>query len=217
MPIVTSTILKKDGTPFSGFVRFVPWWSTPPTSLDDQAPITTSTDKNGNLSQRLKYGYYKVEVALNPAVMIQIPEDAGEDESYELTTLITGPNYAPSNGGGGLTFTVYYGKSNTLVLTGQEVFDNLTAKSTGSIASTYSFASGLGYMFFCFPDSAGSPVANSGFVAGAFAVGMAGAAEGFDQVQNGYSYKLVTVSGVQCRLYRSFYPTNGSADITVNK
>ncbi len=217
MPIVNSTILKKDGTAFSGFVRFVPWWSTPPSSLDDQAPITTNTSKTGQLSQRLKVGYYKVEVALNPAVMIQIPEDAGEDEQYELTTLIVGPNYAPSGSGAGGTFTVYYGKSNTLVLTGQDVFDGLTANATGSIASTYSFPSGLGYMFFCFPNSEGSPQAGSGFVAGAFAVGMAGAAEGYDQLENGYSYKLVTVNGVQCRLYRSFNPTNGAADITVNK
>jgi hypothetical protein len=217
MPIITSTILRKDGTPFVGFVQFTPWWSTPPSSVDDMQPLNSVTSKTGQLSQRVKAGYYRVAVGLNPAVMILVPDNVADDAQLELTTTIVGPNYAPSSSGGGGNFTVYYGKSNTLVLTGQQVFDNLTSKATGTIASTYSFPSGLGYMFFCFPDSAGSPAAGSGFIAGAFAIGMAGSAQGFDQEQNGFSYKLVTVSGVQCRLYRSFYATNGSAEITVNK
>lgn len=217
MAIVTSTILRKDGTAFQGFVRFTPHWQTPPETVDDLQPITTATSGTGVLSQRLAPGYYRCEVGNNPSVLILVPADAAEDDSYDLSTLVVGPRYAPSASGVQGAFIMYYGKSTNAILTGAEVAALLTSKSTGTIDATYDFAAGAGYMFFCWPESQGSPAAGTGFMVGSFGVPMATAAEGFDQTQNGYAYKAVTVEGIACRLYRSYNLTNGAATIQVNK
>ena len=217
MPTLTGIITRKDGTPFVGFVRFVPWWQSPPDTFSDQSPIETVTSKTGALSVTLAIGYYRVEVGTNPSFMIQIPADAGDASSYELSTVIVGPNYMPSSSGAGGSFSLFYGKADFDTLTGAQVLSLLTSKSTGTIESTYSFIAGPGYLYFAWPVAAGSPKASTGFRVGNFNVPMAVGTQGYDQVENGWNYKLVTVDGVSCRLYRSFNKVNGTADILVTK
>lgn len=217
MPTITGTITRKDGSPFVGFVRFTPWWQTPPDTFSDQTPITTVTSKAGALSQSLAIGYYRVEVGNNPSFLIQIPEDSAEDTVYELSTVVVGPNYMPSSGGAGGSFTVYYGKDDLTILTGAQALGTLTAKSTSTIVSTYSLAAGTGYIYFAWPETAGSPKAGTGFAIGSFNVPMATSGDGYDQTENGWAYKLVTIDGVSCRLYRTFNKVNGAVDIIVTK
>lgn len=73
------------------------------------------------------------------------------------------------------------------------------------------------YRIFAWPDFFGSPRQYDGFIdpATGFAFGMAGTAEGYTHSENGWNYKLMTVGGRVCRVYRSFNPIGAAHSIQV--
>lgn len=105
------------------------------------------------------------------------------------------------------TSTIYYGASTSTTLdeAGITGLDDSVEGSTP--AGTYVFdAPGLPakYLYFAWPTSlAAQPVAGTGFAAFGFPMDMAGSGEGYTEAEDGWGYKLVSVGGVQCRLYRT--------------
>jgi hypothetical protein len=115
---------------------------------------------------------------------------------------------------------VYWGSSTNPTLDEAGILALADSSNESSPAGSYLFpAPGIPeeYLYFAWPDSfAAQPRALDGFMSGPFPVSMAGAAEGYDQLENGWAYLLVDVGGVPYRLYRTFWPLELEFTITVN-
>jgi hypothetical protein len=74
------------------------------------------------------------------------------------------------------------------------------------------------YLFLAWPNDWPQPRTTDGFMAGGLPMSgdMADAADGYDQIHNGWPYKLVTVAGKAHRLYRTKYLQELGITITVN-
>lgn len=106
---------------------------------------------------------------------------------------------------------------NESAITGLE---NSTIKTTP--AGVYSFAAPGEpgeYYYLAWPDTfVVQPRATDGFTSGGLPMSgdLAGSGEGYSQSENGWEYALVSVGGVQHRVYRTLYTQTGTAAITVN-
>lgn len=109
------------------------------------------------------------------------------------------------------SFTVYYGRSTNTILTGPEII----ALSNSSVATThvgsFSYASGSGYLYYAVPDTR-NPAA---IRIGSFDVPLAGVADGYTGGSGLMTYQVVSVSGTNYRLYRTYNTTAGSTTLIV--
>jgi len=118
----------------------------------------------------------------------------------------------------------YSGTSNNAILNATEIKALANGSLSGSKNGSYSMAAG-GYKYFCWPDSYGSPTAVTGFKDSAtnLSVSMADSSDNaaFSNVQNGWSYALVSVTNVNgattnYRVYRTKNILGGSINIQVS-
>lgn len=116
-------------------------------------------------------------------------------------------------------FTVYWGASDLTTLTGAQIAALSDSATMTDVADDYAFEASAApgkYLYLAWPDSLGDQVvATTGFASSGFPMAMAGAAEGYDQTENGWAYKEVSVSGTTYRLYRSYYTIELPFTITV--
>lgn len=112
---------------------------------------------------------------------------------------------------------IYYGASATSVLDEAAILA-LSDSRINQItpANTYAFVPGTAkYFYFAWPDALTTqPTAGTGFTLGGFAVDMYATAP-FDTVEAGWSYDVVSVGGVNYRVYRTTYTQTVSSTITV--
>lgn len=117
-------------------------------------------------------------------------------------------------------YDVQYGvsASDTLDLAGIE---GLAGRKMSPVAGNYSFSPGSPekYLFIAIEATELMPRATDGFVTGGLPMGgdLAGAAQGFDQVVNGWPYLNVTGNGGETlRLFRTLYKQGSDFTITLN-
>lgn len=117
----------------------------------------------------------------------------------------------------------FHGTNASASLTEAQI-EALTGALSSSFAGTYSFAAG-NYKFLCWPDTFGSPTAATGFkdTATNLAIAMADSTDDafFSNIQNGWSYGLVSVTNpngqtINYRVYRSKNILGGSINIQVS-
>lgn len=108
----------------------------------------------------------------------------------------------------------YFGASAIVITDGNGVTANLIIEPAPTNPDTYAFAAG-GYKYLALP---ASMAALSVFKDNAtnFPVPLAASADGFDQLANGLSFRLVTISGAAYRLYRTANILGGSITIYVS-
>lgn len=83
-------------------------------------------------------------------------------------------------------------------------------------AYTYGFSPTNEYLYFAWAASlTDQPIAGLGFTSGGFPVSLAGVADGYTSSENGYNFKLVSVGGVNYRLYRSTNKLSLALDVVV--
>jgi hypothetical protein len=110
------------------------------------------------------------------------------------------------------TYTVYSGRSASTILNEAGILA-LTPRSTSFYPGVYSVTSGSGYVYFCVPVSQTAP---SSFMLGFFSTPMAGVSDGYTDSANGINFKTITVSGVPCRLYRTFNALAGDVELNIS-
>lgn len=133
---------------------------------------------------------------------------------------ITPPLVGGAGGSGPGGYLVYWGPATPPTLDGAGIAALSGQTASTSPAGNYSFTpSGEQYFYLAWPDAfSAQPRATDGFVSGGLPMtgDLAGATEGYDQSQNGWPYKLVSIGGNNYRLYRTRYTQSGPATITVN-
>lgn len=98
--------------------------------------------------------------------------------------------------------------------------DILALSSTSAISAKQTKVFNAGqFRIIAYPDVFGSPRPIDGFIdpSTGFPFVMAYAAQGYTNVENGWYYKLMTVAGKVCRVYRSLYPIGASHSIQVQQ
>jgi hypothetical protein len=119
---------------------------------------------------------------------------------------------------------LYHGTSNSATMSESGIKSLVNSSLTSSKNTTYSMAAG-GYKYFCWPEIFGSPTAVTGFkdTATNLSVSMADSSDNaaFSNVQNGWSYALVSVTNVNgattnYRVYRTKNILGGSINIQVS-
>jgi hypothetical protein len=112
---------------------------------------------------------------------------------------------------------VYWGTSNSTTLD-EAGIKALASTLAADPAGNYVFTVGASEVYFyqAWPAAATNPpIIVDGFIADGFGVDFAGADAGYDQTDNGWPFKLVTVDTVPCRLYRTLYKQGGTLTIGV--
>lgn len=118
----------------------------------------------------------------------------------------------------------YIGTSTNTTLTEAQIEALASNSLSDTVAGTHALAAG-GYKYFCWPDSFGSPTADTGFkdTATSLAVTMADSTDdaAFSNTQNGWSYALVSVTNANAqttnyRVYRTRYQLGGAITIQVS-
>lgn len=147
--------------------------------------------------------------------------------SYSWKARATNTQNAVFNSGNATVswaWRLYSGTSNNAALNEAGIKGLVNFSLTSSKNATYSMAAG-GYKYFCWPDSFGSPTAVTGFkdTATNLSVSMADSSDNaaFSNVQNGWSYALVSVTNVNgattnYRVYRTKNILGGSINIQVS-
>lgn len=172
---------------------------TPGASIRYTVDGSTPTDVTGTL--------YSGPVTIAASATLKaVAFKAGMDNSTVLTQVYS---ITP-------TFLVRWGNSTSSTLNEAGILGLANSATVSSIQRSWNFgafAAGT-YQFFIIPDGQGSPRATDGFWLAPFPVDIAGATEGYnDGTQNGWSYELVTVSGVVQRVYRTKYALEGGVTI----
>ena len=115
---------------------------------------------------------------------------------------------------------VYWGASDQTVLDEAGILGLGNSAAKVSPAGTYAFGANdpPKYLYLSWPNAGPQPVPVTGFMSGGLPMtgDLAGADEGYDQVHNGWPYRLVTVNGQAYRLYRTKYLMSAAIYITVN-
>lgn len=113
---------------------------------------------------------------------------------------------------------VYWGASASTTLDGAGILALTGNRTSLDPAGDYAFTPPAEqYLYLAWPDDLpDQPVATTGFMVGPFPAVLAGAAQGYDQSELGWEYKLVTVSGAAYRLYRTYWPIELAVTITVS-
>lgn len=218
MATITGTI-QVNGNGIQALIRA--WFVDGPTvgasgAVNSEAAILTATAANGTFSLSLVEGRWILTWDAGGVMnRKEIDVPAGSD-TYTLDLVAV--EGGGGGGGGGTTFDVYWGTSSLATLDASQIQSLANTAAISTVQRTWDFGAAEGqYKYFAWPDSAGSPRVDDGFKLGVFAVPLAGADEGFEQTQNGWSYLLVTISGVTYRLYRTLYQLGGAVQIVVTK
>lgn len=203
MATVTHTFLDGAGSPLVDehilFRRLDPAQLTPAgESIPGGAYATAITDADGEISVVLGAGFWLVTWSVGPAVsrhIIDVPTGSG---THAMADLMSGTEIP------GRVVPIRWGTSASGTLDGAGILALANTLSRASIAGEYSFAAG-GYKFLAWPDGARPPVPETGIwdTGTDLPAIMAGADEGFPEEDNGWSYRLVNVSGRAWRLYRT--------------
>lgn len=113
---------------------------------------------------------------------------------------------------------VYYGTSVNTTLTDVQIAALTAVASQITPGASYVFTpTGEQYFYLCWPDTLTyQPIATTGFVSGGLAMGGDFANTGtYSNTANGWPYAIVSVSGVNYRVYRLLYTNSSPATIVV--
>ena len=139
-------------------------------------------------------------------LLIEVPDDAGTRAMRDLVV-----------GSEGRYGTIYWGRSEQETLSGDEVAALEQSVGRASVAGTYDFGPGSGYLFRAWPDAMTPPIPGTGIwdTASALPASLAGADEGYQESQNGWPFALTVVGGRSYRVYRSRRTLGGRVSIQV--
>lgn len=139
-------------------------------------------------------------------LIIDVPDDS---ETRVLSDLVVGSE--------GRYGTIYWGRSESETLTGDQVEELEQSRGRATIAGTYDFGPGSGYLYLAWPDSMTPPVPGTGIwdTASALPASLAGSAEGYGESQNGWAFALTVVGGRSYRVYRSRRTLGGRVSLQV--
>ena len=199
MATITGTLLLADGSPLiCGTVEFLPI-STPVIGTDASVaiplPVRATTDASGDFEIDLVAGSYRMAAdAVRAFVEISVPAGSGIYSLDQVAVDLPGATAG----------TVRWGSNAGADLTDADLAGLEGGITRASIGGDYACSAG-GFKYLVWPISLGSPATGIGIVdpSTGLAVSMAGEDEGFDQVENGWAYRIAGVAGISCRVYRT--------------
>ena len=133
---------------------------------------------------------------------------------FQGGTFDASTTYIPE--GTAVNYSMRWGTSLSTTLTESAVLALTSSTLTPYVTGTRSFAAG-GYKYVAYQDTLGSPAAGTGFMdqTTGFPVAMAGTADGYTSVENGWYYLPLTVSGTAWRVYRTLNTLGDVMSITI--
>ena len=154
------------------------------------------SDTDGDPGVVLGAGRWMVTWSDGPTpsrLLIEVPDDSS---THAIADLVVA-----SGGSYGL---IYWGRAESETLDGDGVAALGQSAGRSSVAGTYAVGAASGYVYLAWPDIMRPPVPSTGIwdTTTNMPASMAGPEEGYDQSQDGWSFRLVNVLGRAYRLYR---------------
>lgn len=212
MATISGTLLLSDGSPLvCGMVVFYAIGSASIRAAGSvvlPTEVRVSTDTSGQFQVELAAGSYRMAAeGARKTVEISVPDG---DDAWGLDEVAV-------DSPGAMAGVIRWGSNPSGALSGSGLETLEGAVFRASIGGEYACSAG-GYKYLVWPASLGSPSEGTGIldVATGLPVSMAGSAEGFESAENGWAYRIDSVGGVSCRVYRTRQAIGGILKLQVN-